>query len=77
MQTLTLEEQQDLLRRQIRGYELVEQQRRRDWASLDYEQNLPMLDSLLSIACEHRQPQLTSGLVAWQRLMARKGNLRE
>jgi len=54
----------------------MEQERRQRLAQLDYERNLPILDSLLDFAYLHRKPQPSCGLLELQRILLRQREAR-
>jgi hypothetical protein len=45
--------------------------RRQELRQFNYEQQLPMIDALLQLACEQSLPRTTSGLVELERLLAK------
>ncbi len=50
---------------------LLEQIRRQELRQYNYEENRHLIDALLQIAYERRDPQPTSGLVELQRILSR------
>ena len=72
----TREEQRNYLRQMRQGHEMAEVRGRAELARLNYEQNLPILNSLLEIGFQFRRPQPTSGLIEWHRLMTQLENAR-
>jgi hypothetical protein len=44
---------------------------RQELRHFNYEEQLPLIDALLQLACEQALPRTTSGLVEWERLLAK------
>jgi hypothetical protein len=49
----------------------LEQIRRKELQSMNYEEQLPIIDALLQLGCDHAKPRTSSGLVEMQRWFAK------
>lgn len=61
----------EFIERWRRAGPLLERVRREELRHFDFQKNWKIVDSLLQLGCDHGEKRTTSGLLEFQRLLAR------